>query len=637
MSGRRGRALRTSALRGALVRTSLQCHDSEQRLMRTGTEKEMRVTHSQPHLVEPMKLTVYDALPETPVTAQRPSQVPRLMHQARESISRASTRASFSAKRRTKSRPSISKPQAALAIEGCQLRRNPSFRPLQLSIYVDKRLSDLPEFDALSFSEEGEILRPPPRALIRTHSEELLRSFPTESETRAAKPASMFEQTLSRRVSHVRQRTDSTVISTSRPSSAYEALHSHPVSWYSLPGLPPTLQFASAPALAKKILSPMQEEFSSSPTGAVIIDGKVLAFPDVEADRVPSDMAHSSLLPPAPGQERDPAAPSPIIDPGPNRRTTVIQKHQAKISQSASILLASSVASTRTRTTTIEKTLPAAGEVSRPYFHTDFKTNNRINQWLGSESKEEAQGRSRESSISTIRTQSTSSSFAEHRRKRSQFYQLNQPKTADISPEENKLASIKSTKTPTPLNLYTPFPVQKIVNPAAKQDTHSRSKSSMSLRSHARTQTSSTVASTVATDVLFEQPETPELEREDVFSSAQALPTSGRRAYDAESMTTVDMKSRTGTMKSTMTSASHRQASPVLDVAAVPAYDNGAEIVSITKGSEHTEFVFRGNTPSPVTPSPRTPLSAKTKDIEKMMFEMCKQGGYRRVNVGVAF
>ena len=93
-------------------------------------------------------------------------------------------------------------------------------------------------------------------------------------------------------------------------------------------------------------------------------------------------------------------------------------------------------------------------------------------------------------------------------------------------------------------------------------------------------------------------------------------------------MTTVDMKSRTGTMKSTYTAASSQHArSP----SPIPG-----EIIAVTKGEE-AGFVFRGLTPSPCTPSPRTPLSAKTKDVEKMMFEMCAAGGYRRVNVGVAF
>ncbi|KAK5954614.1 hypothetical protein OHC33_004336 [Knufia fluminis] len=610
---------------------------------RIGVERHMRVVHNQPHLVEPMKLTVYDDLPATPVALQQPSQMSKLVHQSRKSISRASTRASFTARRWTPSKSSISKPRAVVPADGCQLRRNPSFRPLQLSIYVsDKRLSDLPEFDALSFTEEGEI-KLPPRALLRTQSEELLRSrSPLLEEYAPAKPVSMFEQSLSRRMSHVRQNTDSTVLSTSRPPSEYDALNSHPVSWYSMPGIPATMQFVTAPTRSKTtILSPMQEEFTPPPSGAVIINGKVLAFPNIDADRVCTQIAHSSLLPPASGQEHDPAAPSPIIDPGPNRRTTVITKHKMKISESASILLASSNNLAKTRAASLSQVQPHAVEPSegqKAYFHTDYKTNNRINQWLDSD--KDAAHRSRNSSISTVKTTATSSSFAEHRRKRSQFYQLNQVKPAVDAPvaaatEEKRTLTTSTTKahkTPTPLTLYKPFPPVKAHQTAANIGNHGRSKSSTSLKSHARTHTTSTVASTVATDALFEQPETPELEHEQIFSSAHALPQksqSSRRTDDANSMTTVDnMKSRTGTMKSTYTAASsYRQRSP----SPIPG-----EIISVTKGQE-AGFVFRESTPSPATASPCTPLSAKTQDVEKMMFEMCAAGGYRRVNVGVAF
>lgn len=484
---------------------------------------------------------------------------------------------------------------------------------------TEKRLSDLPEFDAVSFTEEGE-LRTPPRALIRANSEDLLRANCSGSlEITSRKPASMFEQTFSRRASHIRHNTDSTVISSSRPASEYDALHSHPVSWYATPGLPPSMQFATAPALGKKILSPMQEEFTPPPSGAVIINGKVLAFPDIDAARVVTEAAHNSLLPPAAGQENDPAAPSPIIDPGPSRRTTVINQHKAKLSEAASILLASSAASTRTRATTMETSAQPFNE-PQAYFHTDFKTNDRINQWLD-DKKPANMERSRESSVSTIKTTTTTSSFAEHRRKRSNFYQLNQPKEAEGT---SPTGSMKLVKTPTPLTLYRPFPPQKAINASQAHSTVTSAN-----KAHTRTQTESTVASTVATDVLFEKPETPELEQDDVFSSAQALPQQlSRMAYDAESMTTVDdIKSRTGTVKSTYTAASSRQRSQSPSTTRVAPLDvTGAN-----------QFVFRGMTPSPSVDSPQTPLSAKAKDVEKMMFEMCAQGGFRRINVGVAF
>lgn len=651
----------------------------------------MPVTQHQPHLVEPMKLTVYDELPLTPLPTQRPARL------VKKSVSRMSTRTSISSRSRSASRfLNISRPQPTLAVPTTTLRRNPSFRPIQLSIYMnEKRLSDLPEFDALSFTEDGEI-RPPPPAILRTQSMDLLRprSFVLPGAINE-KPASMFEQSLSRRMSHVRNNTDSTILSLSRPPSEYDALHSHPISWYSTPGVPPQLQFASPPGLSKKVLSPMKEEFTPPPSGAVIINGKILAFPNIEAARVDTEDAHRTLLPPAPGQEDDFAAPSPIIDPGPNRRTTIITQHKSKISVAASIMLASSANSTRTRATTMDLPLTATepmpsieqpADEPRSYFHTDFKTNNRINQWLDSDKVEKT--RSRDSSISTVRTTSTTSSFAEHRRKRSQFYQLNHPKEAATGAP----ATTKAVAPPAPLSLHKKIPHQKAVAGSAASEqpasriqnnnlphhTHSRTKSSISLpvqglnHSHTRTMTDSTIASTIATDVLFEQPETPELglndsESRDEFHSARLPPSQyvysphqnstlaslRRRELDAESMTTVDMKSRTGTMKSTVTATSNpRDATPEPQ----PLYSEreqnpGVEILSVSKsgyshGQGHGFDFARRLTPSPAarstrsdrsTDSPRTPLSAKEADVEKMVFEMCKSSGFRRVNVGMAF
>lgn len=145
--------------------------------------------------------------------------------------------------------------------------------------------------------------------------------------------------------------------------------------------------------------------------------------------------------------------------------------------------------------------------------------------------------------------------------------------------------------------------------------------------------TNSTVASTVETDVLFEKPESPE----DRFHTARALlqrhlakAKAGIGGDDAESMTTVDMKSRTGTVKSTGTCASPiEQSFEVLEKELQPH----AEIVDVerVKSGEGQGFDFKTTTPSPITPG------RQCDDVEKMMFEMCAQSGYRRVNVGIAF
>lgn len=550
----------------------------------------------------------------------------------------------------------------------------------------ERRLSDLPEFDSLSFDEHGDIRLPPP-AMLRTHSMDLLR--PRSLVLPGAmndKPASMFEQSLSRRMSHVRNDTDSTILSVSRPPSEYDALRSHPISWYSAPGIPPQLQFATAPGASKKILSPMQEEFTPPPSGAVIINGKILAFPNIDAARIDTDNAHRSLLPPAFGQEDDSAAPSPVIDPGPNRRTTIITQHKSKISEAATIILASSANSIRTRATTLDLPLTSSepmppidlpADQPRSYFHTDFKTNNRINQWLNTEKVEGT--RSRESSVSTVKTTSTTSSFAEHRRKRSQFYQLNH--TTETTAVTSAPVATKVHNPPAPLSLHRSHPQQKAVagatasqQPASRiqpatiyRHAHSRTKSSVSLPfqgctfTHTRTMTDSTIASSVATDVLFEQPETPEptSESRDEFHCTSLLPSHAqynptlaslrRRELDAESMTTVDMKSRTGTVKSTVTATSNHRETPEPSVRSAvldKETNSGIEIVTTTVITKAQFDFARRMTPSPAalsmrsdksSDSPRTPLSAKEADVEKMVFEMCKSSGFRRVNVGMAF
>ena len=128
----------------------------------TGIEREMRVLYQQPHLVPPMKLTVFDGLPPTP-TPPPPSQLSNWMAHGK-----ASLRSSLSMRRQTP-RPSISSPRPPLP-DSQQLpfrRAAQQYRPLELSIYMpSNRLSDLPAFDRLSFTAIGEI-KMPPRALRR--------------------------------------------------------------------------------------------------------------------------------------------------------------------------------------------------------------------------------------------------------------------------------------------------------------------------------------------------------------------------------------------------------------------------------------------------------------------------------------
>jgi hypothetical protein len=337
-----------------------------------GIQRSMEVMYQQPHLVPPMKMTIWDEMPPTPP----PSMPSRLMSQGRNLASRASERASFTVRRRSPPKPSISSPKPAVVPANDLILRRRSFRPLELSIYLpSNRLSDLPDFDAVSFVETGE-LRPPPRALLRTRSADV---FPRQSPVQivAPKPASMFE----RRMSQARRDTVVSLTSESRPSSSYDALHSHPVSWIALPGGEPQIDMAARPQNSVTVLSPMREEFTP-PCTSTIIDGIMLDFPKIEENR-----AQANLLP------FEPPAPSP----------KVLKQHEPAELPATPVALPAAEPEPRSKT------------VQQPSASV-YQSQRRVSLWLG--------GRSHSSSISTIGSATTTSSFAEHRKKRSQFYML---------------------------------------------------------------------------------------------------------------------------------------------------------------------------------------------------------------------
>jgi hypothetical protein len=365
----------------------------------SGVEREMRVMYQQPHLVPPMKLTVFDELPSTPTPAP-PSQVSQWMAQGK-----ASLRSSLSMRRHAASSSSsrivISSPKPPLPSTDQLPFRRPGFhfRPLELSIYVsDNRLSDLPEFDRLSFTEVGEI-KLPTRALLRTTSEQIV-PHKISMLPAPAKPASMIEQ---RRLSHVRPDTLSTVQITSRPPSEHDALHSHPVSWASLPALPPQTHLPGRSEPSMAMLTPMQEEFSPVDTSATI-DGPVLdQLKDFDTDQPVLSLPAPPSAPPSP----DALESAPLVPAAPNTRN--FSKP------------------TDTNTATV------AG-----YFHPNYQTQKRISQWLSHRTS---------SSTSTAKSSSTTASFTEHRRKRSQFYQLSHssPKPLQLSPSHHQRTTTEST------------------------------------------------------------------------------------------------------------------------------------------------------------------------------------------------
>lgn len=143
-----------------------------------GVEREMQVCHTQPHLVPPMKLTVYDDLPSPGLHHERSNSLSHLLEEGRSLASRASHRASMSMHRRrnTMTPVKIGAPSDFRRVQSYQnlpIQTRPikptTFQPLELSIHRGgKRLSDLPEFDSFQ-ADEGTIQRQtlavPPRAL----------------------------------------------------------------------------------------------------------------------------------------------------------------------------------------------------------------------------------------------------------------------------------------------------------------------------------------------------------------------------------------------------------------------------------------------------------------------------------------
>ncbi|KAJ5643304.1 uncharacterized protein N7484_005811 [Penicillium longicatenatum] len=138
-----------------------------------GIKREMEVCHTQPHLVPPMKLKVYDDLPNPRMNHTRNSHsLSSWLEEGRNLASRASYRASLTTSRRRQ-------PTTSLKISGpSDFRRVESFhdsvavdsryKPLDLSIHRSgNRLSDLPSFESFQIDEDSHspILTVPPRAL----------------------------------------------------------------------------------------------------------------------------------------------------------------------------------------------------------------------------------------------------------------------------------------------------------------------------------------------------------------------------------------------------------------------------------------------------------------------------------------
>ena len=146
------------------------------RLTLLGVEKSMRIELDQPRLVPP----------PIPESQERPSTRSReWVERSKSFASRASSRGSFSVRRKLNAynglrRPQIGAPSDFRVVENAMPRRRERFRPLELSIYMpDNQLSPiLPHFnvdDGLSFPvDDFKDLPCPPTALTHSRSESAL-------------------------------------------------------------------------------------------------------------------------------------------------------------------------------------------------------------------------------------------------------------------------------------------------------------------------------------------------------------------------------------------------------------------------------------------------------------------------------
>ncbi|RMZ89651.1 hypothetical protein DV736_g3116, partial [Chaetothyriales sp. CBS 134916] len=365
------------------VQTRKGMHEQTSSVPRTGIAREMAVMDQQPHLVAPMKLTVFDMLPPPTPPASGPPVFQWMTH-TKNLASRASSRASLLTPKKMSRRPAISDPQPVI-LRQPSVRRN-DFRPLELSIYLpSNRLSDLPAFDGFTFTDLGEI-QFPPKALLRTTSEQFMPA-PAAIEPAPPKAASMFE----RRMPQMHRNTHSSSISSARSQLEYDALHSHPVSWCSPPGMPPQIAMATEPKNAVTVLDPMQEE-ATPPTSGIPLSGTLESFPAVESKKEASLKLTT------------------LEDQSPTYSSVTPASHSVRASDEVA-----------------RKSTDA--DQRGTHFHTNYQTRKRISQWLGH--------RPNLSSTSTVKTtmsSSTTLSFADHRRKRAQFYKLSASYAAPPKP-----------------------------------------------------------------------------------------------------------------------------------------------------------------------------------------------------------
>lgn len=538
-----------------------------------------------------MRLTVYGSMPTTPVVA---GQIAKRASNTWRNVSRASTRVSLGARKRSILKMGLAQTHATGTRVDQPLQRNPSFRPIQLSIYGEKRLPDLPEFENVSFTEVGAI-REPPKALLRSASDESLRYCVSDSVS-----------------SDVDKLYGSTTLS--RTSDLGQWCHSDTVQETGLP-TPPSI----------------------------------------------TNPAH--------------------------KRTTVTVVHKQQLSQSASIVLASSATSTETRA---GNTSQAWADEPMPtlHVHPDIdSTVTRVQSWL-----EGGRRRSRRYPVNTMETtddQSTTSSLTEHTQKATQFYQPDKKPTINTalpSSTGKEKTTPLTPKRPSPIKIYKIFPIGIAVRsePPPVAHVHARTASSSSSTAcsskplphiqsqtlsraghHARTATASTT-STAATDSMFENAKMVQDGRDVIHVAGNRG--NATRDSDAASVTTYNdsaFNSRTSTLRSihsdSYTKPQPRQDGYISDLsnpygdyyddepasinyaASSPGLlasdDLNKEIMSSLYSAQRPQsFHFiHLTTKAEAAANPTQSPWKQADEVEQYMHDMCANAGLRRVNVGVAF
>lgn len=195
----------------------------------------MEICHSQPHLVSPMRLVLYDNLPSPtspPPIPRRASSLPsRMMMDGKQLVSRASSiRTSMSFRRPSsigRNRISISAPSDFRQVPSATITEFPErmqdtarhqnrrqFQPLELSIYdtPEHRLPDLPSFEDFQTDNENAPVMKRPEQALSLSSPPISMEFPLSRRSTASfhlprKPVGSG----ARRTSSVQMRPSSTV------------------------------------------------------------------------------------------------------------------------------------------------------------------------------------------------------------------------------------------------------------------------------------------------------------------------------------------------------------------------------------------------------------------------------------------